>query len=53
MHGLVNRKAADARREAQFLVQQLERDFAEATPAALAALRQRAGGGGSVGGPRG
>jgi DNA repair protein SbcC/Rad50 len=39
MHALVNRKAADARREAQFLVQQLERDFAEATPAMLEQLR--------------
>jgi exonuclease SbcC len=39
MHGLVNRKASDARREAQFLVQQLERDFAEATPEALRSLR--------------
>lgn len=38
MHALVNRKAADARREAQFLVQQLERDFGGATPAALASL---------------
>ncbi len=39
MHAIVNRKAADARREAQFLVQQLERDFADATPEALDALR--------------
>lgn len=40
MHGLVNRKASDARREAQFLLQLLERDFGEATPAALDALRR-------------
>jgi exonuclease SbcC len=39
MHAIVNRKASDARREAQFLVQQLERDFADATPQALEALR--------------
>ena len=38
MHAIVNRKAADARREAQFLVQQLERDFAEATPEILRVL---------------
>jgi exonuclease SbcC len=39
MHALVNRKAADARREAEFLVQQLARDFADASPQVLESLR--------------
>jgi DNA repair protein SbcC/Rad50 len=37
MQEAVNRKAADARREAEFIASQLDRDYAQATPEALRA----------------
>jgi exonuclease SbcC len=40
MHAAVNRRAADARREAEFIAGQLAGDYAGATPEALAARRQ-------------
>jgi len=39
MHEVVNRRAADARREAEFIAGQLARDYAGATPEALAEKR--------------
>jgi exonuclease SbcC len=39
MHQIANRRAMDARREAEFIAGQLSRDFAEATPESLAARR--------------
>src|SRR4029450_555684 len=55
MHALVNRRAADARSQAQFLVQQLaDAEYRDATPEGLRALQDelaaaeaRGGGGGA------
>jgi exonuclease SbcC len=40
MHGIVNRRATDSRREAEFIAGQLGSYFAEATPERLAELRR-------------
>jgi exonuclease SbcC len=39
MHAIVNRRAADARREAEFIAGQLKDDYGQATPEAVAARR--------------